>query len=381
MISQYPTAFIHSDRFEQWQLGQDHPFKPQRSKLVYDLLMKYRWLSESWMRVEQPALLTPETMALFHDAEYIAHLQKANDGVFEPKMIEFNLGTAENPIINGLFDYAALSAGASYRGMELLLNGEVETVFSPSGGMHHAARRHADGFCYINDCGIVIERLMAEGKRVVYIDIDAHHGNGIQDAFYREPRVLKISIHESGETLYPWGGYDKEIGGGKGRGYNVNVPLPPETDDVLYIKTFDAIVPPLVRAFDPDIVVSVIGIDTVAADPLTHLSLTNNGFLDAVTRIRDFGKPLLALGGGGYNMDSLARSWALAWAVLNHIEPQDDYAGAVAGIFLGQQELEGANLRDMRQFTSGPKKTENEDKVGRVIEFLRENIFPVHGIA
>ncbi|MBU1700001.1 MAG: hypothetical protein KJ970_04580 [Candidatus Eisenbacteria bacterium] len=349
--------------------------------MVYDLLMKYRWLSESWMRVEQPALLTPETMALFHDAEYIAHLQKANDGVFEPKMIEFNLGTAENPIINGLFDYAALSAGASYRGMELLLNGEVETVFSPSGGMHHAARRHADGFCYINDCGIVIERLMAEGKRVVYIDIDAHHGNGIQDAFYREPRVLKISIHESGETLYPWGGYDKEIGGGKGRGYNVNVPLPPETDDVLYIKTFDAIVPPLVRAFDPDIVVSVIGIDTVAADPLTHLSLTNNGFLDAVTRIRDFGKPLLALGGGGYNMDSLARSWALAWAVLNHIEPQDDYAGAVAGIFLGQQELEGANLRDMRQFTSGPKKTENEDKVGRVIEFLRENIFPVHGIA
>ena len=380
MIEHDKTAFIHSSKFEEYEFGPHHPFKPIRSRLVYDLCVKHGLLDCPWMSVEEPVELDLITLASFHDMLYLHYLKAANDGEFEPKMIEFNIGTGECPVFKGIFDYAALAAGAGYRGMMALLQDGVQIAFSPTGGYHHAGRRHAEGFCYINDVGIVIDVLLQRGRRVAYIDIDAHHGNGIQNAFYSDPRVLKISLHESGETLYPWEGFETETGEGEGAGYNVNVPLPAGTDDEMYINAFDAIVPPIVGAFNPDIVVAVVGIDTMAADPLTHLRLTNNGFCDAVTRIKALGKPMLALGGGGYNLDSLARSWTLAWAVLNDIEPEDEHVGTIGGMLLGQQEIPGGSLRDMRQFASGPQKENIESEIKRVVEYLKKAIFPAHSL-
>jgi len=380
MTSHFKTAFIHSDKFEQYELGPNHPFKPIRSKLVYDLCNKHGLLDHPWIRVEEPIELDVTTLAAFHDMLYLNNLRKANGGEFEPGMIVFNIGTGECPVFKGVYDYAKLAAGASYRGMLSILQDGARIAFSPTGGYHHAGRRHAEGFCYINDIGIVIDVLLARGRHVAYIDIDAHHSNGIQDAFYTDPRVLKISLHESGKTLYPWGGFETETGAGEGTGFNVNVPLPPYTDDEHYLKAFDNIVPPLVGAFEPDFIVAVIGIDTVAADPLTHLNLKNNGFCDAIARIKALGKPILALGGGGYNLDSLARSWTLAWAVMNDIEPEDEHVGTIGGMLLGQQDIPGGSLRDMRQFASGPQKKEIESEIKRVVDYLKRTVFPVHAL-
>ncbi|MBD3333899.1 MAG: acetoin utilization protein AcuC [Candidatus Eisenbacteria bacterium] len=380
MEEHHRTALIHSDRFAQYDLGEDHPFKPVRSQLVYDLAQRHGYLGKPWMRIEEPCALDDETISHFHDWSYIHALQEANRGEFRPDMIRYNLGTLECPVVPGLYDYAVLVAGAGYRAMELTFDDGVRTAFSPLGGMHHAARNYASGFCYINDCGLIIDELLRRGKRVAYIDIDAHHGDGVQKAFYAERRVLKISLHESGETLFPWGGNERETGSGRGKGFNVNVPLPEEIDDALYILTFDKIVPPLIHAFEPDVIVAVIGIDTVASDPLTHLCLTNNGFCEVVTRMRDFRRPLIALGGGGYNLDSLARGWTLAWAIFNGIEPPEDDLGAIGGVLLGQQDLSGGSLRDMHQYLSGPKREAVEAKLKPVVDYIRREVFPFHGL-
>ena len=161
--------------------------------------------------------------------------------------------------------------------MRMIFDGEIDLAFSPTGGFHHAGRRHAEGFCYVNDIGVAIEELLAAGRRIAYIDIDAHHGNGIQNEYDSNGDVLKISMHESGETLYPWGGFETETGAGDGAMCNVNIPLPAGTDDEFFIAAFDEIVPPLVSAYAPDIIIAVVGTDCLASDPLTHLSLTNNG--------------------------------------------------------------------------------------------------------
>ncbi len=374
------TAFIHSNQFEQYELGPYHPFKPTRSKAVFDLCNKKGLLDHSWMRVVEPDRLETDTMATFHDPDYLRCIREANTGVFQNYMIEFNLGTGDCPIFKGIYDYVTLSCGAGYKGMKLLESGEAQTVFSPTGGFHHAGRRHAEGFCYVNDVGIIIEALLAKDRRIAYIDIDAHHCNGIQDAFYGEGRVLKISLHETGETLYPWGGFEGETGSGEGAFKNVNVPLPTGTDDELYVRAFDEIVPPLVTAFDPDIIISVIGCDTLAADPLTHLSLTNNGFNAVIKRMNAMGKPLLMLGGGGYNEESLARAWTLAWATLNGVEPEEEHVGTIGGVLLGDREISAGGLRDMRRFAGGPERDRIEEKIERVTQTIKRVVFPAHGL-
>ncbi len=371
---------MYSPRFDDYELGPHHPFKSARSRVVYDLCRKLGLLDHPWIRVVEPTALDADTMALFHDRDYLEALREANDGVFRDPMILFNIGTGDCPVFKGIYDYCALAAGASHKAMRMLLDGEVEIAFSPTGGFHHAGRRHAEGFCYVNDIGIVIEELLAEDRRIAYIDIDAHHGNGIQNEYYSNGRVLKISLHESGETLYPWGGFETETGSGDGAMCNVNVPLPAGTDDEIFIRAFDEIVLPLVGAYEPDIVIGIVGTDCLAADPLTHLNLTNNGFSAAVRRMRDFGRPLLLLGGGGYNLESLARAWTLAWAVLNDIEPQDKHVGTIGGVLLGNQEIVDGSLRDMRRFASGPERDVIEEKIERVTGFIKKTVFPAHGL-
>jgi acetoin utilization protein AcuC len=216
-----------------------------------------------------------------------------------------------------MFESEGLKVGAALVGVELLLRDEVEVAFSFAGGLHHAGPDHASGFCVFGDGAVAIHHLLAAGRRVAYVDIDAHHGDGVQAAFYEDDRVLTISLHESGRYLFPGTGFPAELGRGRGAGYCVNVPLFPYTGDETYLWAFDELVPPLLRRFDPDVVVAQLGVDAHWLDPLTHLALTSRGFEALFQRLQRLAPRWLAVGGGGYDPTVVPRLWTLAWAVMS----------------------------------------------------------------
>jgi acetoin utilization protein AcuC len=294
-------------------------------------------------------------------------------------MLGAGLGTAENPVFKGMFSLALAIAGGTYKGAMMLSDGEARCVFDPVSGMHHAGKAHASGFCYVNDIAVAIKALLAKGHRIVYIDIDVHHGDGVQEAFYDTNRVLTISLHESGETLFPGTGFETEIGAGEGRGFNVNVPFRAGTDDEVYLSTFDAIVPPLVKRFRPDIVFAQIGGDTHRIDHLAHLNLTNNGYKTVVGKINELSPRILAMGGGGYNVYKTAALWALAWSALVGIDPEDQFAGLVGGMMYGP-EIDAGTLDERPFILAGPEKEQCRSHAARIVKYIRDTIFPLHGI-
>ena len=211
---------------------------------------------------------------------------------------------------------------------------------------------------------------------MAYVDIDAHHGNGVQDAYYEDDRVLVISLHQSGKTLYPWSGFEDEIGAGMGRGYNMNVPLPVETDDELFGMVMDDLVTPAVEKFGPTVVVATVGADTHRNDPLANLVLTNNGMVDAVKRLRSYSPHLLMLGGGGYDVDTTVAAWSRMWAAANRIDDLPDYLLAVGGSFMGSEGM-GAEIVDMPYRVTGPRKKENIREIDRIIDYHKKHTLPL----
>jgi acetoin utilization protein AcuC len=371
------SAFIYSSRFADYEYGKEHPLQPTRARETVELCQKYGLLDKPWINVFEPQPAARQKLALFHDWDYVAALEEANDGVFKEKMIEFGLGTMDCPVFPGVYDYSLLVTGGTLLAAKLVEEGRYDLAFNLAGGFHHAQRANAEGFCYINDIVIAIRDLLRRGHRIAYLDIDAHHGDGVQAAFYEDDRVLTISLHESGKTLFPWSGFETEIGLGPGRGYNINIPLPPQTDDEAYLMAFNEIVPAAVTAFEPDIVFALLGADTLLADYLSHLRLTNNGYAEAVKTIEAISPKCVALGGGGYHMNSVTRAWALAWAVMNGIEPQDDYVGSIGGMMLGTEYVEGGGLRDRHAYTTGPIKEEIKKDIRVVTDYIKETVFPL----
>lgn len=372
------SAFIYSEAFSRYDFGPLHPFKTSRAKIVYELCHRYNLLNKPWIKIIRPEPLCFDKLSLFHNKEYLRVLESASSQAFAFEMLGCGLGTEENPVFHGLYDLITLTAGATYLGAELLIREDFNVAFNTFGGFHHAGRSHAEGFCYVNDVGIVISHLIREGLRVAYIDLDAHHGNGIQDAFYHDNRVLKISLHESGKTLYPWSGYETEIGEGEGRGYNINIPLPQGTDDETYLFAFTQIVPPLVKTFSPDITIGVFGADTHHTDPLTHLNMSNHSLRESVSMIRELSPKLLALGGGGYNIYTSARTWALIWATMNNLTPEDEFAGLVSGMMYGP-ETGIDSLEESPLYTTGPLKKNVQEEVVRVVGYIKKFVFPLIG--
>jgi len=374
------SAFIYSEIFSHYDFGPLHPFKTSRAQIVYELCHRYHLLERPWIEIRKPVPLSFDKLSTFHESEYLSVLQAASSKAFAFEMLGCGLGTEENPIIEGLYDLISLSAGATYLGTELLTEEGFTMAFNIFGGFHHAGRSHAEGFCYINDPGIALSLLLQKGLKVAYLDLDAHHGNGIQDAFYCDNRVLKISLHESGKTLYPWSGYETEIGEGAGKGFNVNIPLPQGTDDETYLDAFSEIVPPLMEAFAPDITIGVFGADTHHTDPLSHLNMSNHSLCRAVNTIVELSQKVLALGGGGYNVYTAARTWSLLWAVMNKIEPEDVYLGAVGGMMYGPETESGSLEEDAPIITSGEIKESTHKEVARVVDSIKGSVFPLVGI-
>lgn len=374
------SAFIYTSKFDDFSLGEYHPFKPYRGTMTFELCYRYGLLDASWIKVLEPEPATEEVMLEYHQPQYVDALKDANSGSFDFTMLEYGLGTGDNPVFKGVFDFSLLVLGATILGAELLSEGKADIVFSPTGGLHHAGYDHAEGFCYVNDIVIAINRLLKSGmKKIVYVDIDAHHGNGVQDAFYDRDDVLFISLHQSGETLYPGSGFEYETGKDRGVGYTVNVPLSEYTDDDIYVRAFEAVYTPLVESFRPDCVVAQIGLDTLKKDPLTNLRLTNNGYSRVIESIRKSCPKILALGGGGYSVSDVVRGWTLAWAIFNGLEPHDPYQGIISGNLTpfaqGSDEL-----HDPPYHLAENIRRDVNEYIEKKLAFVREKIFPVHGI-
>jgi acetoin utilization protein AcuC len=311
------AVFISSPDLWQRGHGPNHPLKPERLERTHNLLVAYAAFAGDHTRLFAPRAATVDELALFHTPDYIDIVRRLSAGDVDVPAAHYNFGPGDNPVWRGMYEVERLKVGSALVAAEILVAGDADVAFSYSGGLHHAAPARASGFCTFNDAAVAIHWLLNRGCRVAYVDIDGHHGDGVQDAFYDTDQVLTISLHESGRHLFPGTGFVGETGVGAGEGYSVNIPLPPYTDGETYLWAFDAVVPCLVERFAPDIVVSQLGIDTHYRDPLTHLALTTHAYVGLVERIRDLAPVWLALGGGGYDIDVVPRGWTLAYGIMS----------------------------------------------------------------
>lgn len=370
------AAFVYDDALSRHQLRDDHPMRPVRLQYTYELLQAYGAFDLETSTLVPPRAAAEEELRWLHGAEYISAVQSFSLGLagYDPSRFNF-AGQGDNPTYRGMYDAAALSTGASLVAAELVASREVDAAFSISGGLHHAAADHASGFCVFNDPALAIHYFLGRGLRVAYVDIDAHHGDGVQQAFFGDDRVLTISVHESGQYLFPGTGFVKELGVGRGAGYSVNLPLYPYTNDELYLEAFHEVVPPLLRAFAPDVLVTQLGIDSYHNDPLTHLQITTRGYVEAVTELSRMGIPWLALGGGGYDLMAVARAWTLAYGVMLDVQWPDSIPETFAQLY-GVGQLWDASAPEIPEHIHRDARRYAE---GRVAE-VKEQVFPTHGL-
>jgi acetoin utilization protein AcuC len=316
--TQPAAALVYIDELSRHVLSPNHPMRPIRLSYMHQLMEASGLLANPALLQEQPRPAASDEILRVHDPDYVEAVRVIGAGGIVPNMHEFGIGAGDNPPRPGMYDSTALTVGSTLVATELVMSGKVPIAFAPAGGVHHhAMRTAASGFGVFNDAAIAIQGLVDDGLRVAYVDIDCHHGDGVQRAFYETDRVLTISIHESGQWLFPGSGAVSEIGIGDGTGYSVNLPVAPYTQDDLWLKTFDAVVPQLVSAFNPDLLCVQLGIDTHFRDPLTHLQITTQGFTAAVSRLVALGatcERTVAVGGGGYDMSAVARAWTMATA-------------------------------------------------------------------
>jgi len=381
------VVFIHSPELEEFGYPAEIPLVTKRAGLTRERVSSMGLLSGPDRSEQAPVSATREELEKFHTPRYLDALKRAAEGGFVGEDMYMGLGTPDCPVFEDVYRYPVLACGATLTGARLLLSDEADAVFNPSGGYHHAGPERAAGFCYINDLALACTVLAEHGKRVLYLDIDVHHGDGVQNAFYDRSDVMTISFHESGRTLFPGSGFEHETGAGEGRGYSVNVPMRPGTYDEAYMRAFNAIAVPLIGAYDADMIVLQLGMDALAGDPLANLSLTNNVHADVVEMALGLGKPLLITGGGGYDVENTVRGWALAWTVLCGEESEDQASIGLGGVMLETTDWHGGlrgGLRDgLRDRVLVPGETERqfvEPAVDAVIETIQENVFPIHGL-
>jgi acetoin utilization protein AcuC len=373
------AVFIYSEELEKHRYPQDHPFNTIRAQKTREILRSMDLLSGSGRREIPPEPAERIVLKKFHTAGYLHALKAASGGHWSAEMLQMGIGTSDCPVFRGLYDYAVLAAGGTLVAAKLILSSAADTVFNPSGGYHHAGPERASGFCYINDVALACEVLAEQGKRVLYLDVDVHHGDGVAYGFYDRSDVMTISFHENPKTLFPGTGFADEIGEGQGKGYCVNVPLPVGTYDQAYIKAFEAIALPLITAYNPDVIVFELGADALAGDPLAHLRLTNNTYAEIINHLMGFNKPILATGGGGYNVENTVRAWALAWSIFCGADSEEDTSHAMGGVFLESTEWQ-AGLRDRALAVTEQQRNAVEPAIESVVREIKKTVFPIHGL-
>lgn len=374
-----------------YNFGPNHPMSPKRLALTSRLARELGILDLPNVVVEASRVASDDELAAVHSRAYIAAVRRVggDPALSDP---DRGLGTEDDPAFAGMHEASARLAGASLTAADALISGSAVRAVNFGGGMHHASRERASGFCIYNDAALAVARLLASGvSKVAYIDIDAHHGDGTQNIFWDDPRVLTISLHESGLTLFPGTGFSNEIGGAQAQGSAVNVALPAGTSDGGWLRAFHAVVPQLVAAFGPEVIVSQHGCDSHRDDELSHLNTSVDAQREAALSIaaladRVCGGRWLATGGGGYNIVSVVpRVWSHLMAIAAGRpvplrtpvpEPWREYVrerhGQVAPLLMG----EDADTW-WRSWEVGYNPS---DAVDRAVMATRKAVFPLYGL-
>ena len=394
------TCSVHvawDERLAGYDFGPGHPLAPVRVELTMALARAFGVLTEPGVDVVAPSPAADAELELIHDPGYIAAVRRAGEAARDGERpdgsaLRYGLGTPDDPVFPGMHEASALVAGATMAAARAMWSGAAEHGASIAGGLHHAMAGHASGFCVYNDPAIAIAWLLGQGaERIAYVDIDVHHGDGVQAAFYNDPRVLTISLHEHPATLFPGTGRPSEVGGPDAEGTAVNVALPPGIRDAGWLRAFHAIVPPLLRAFRPQILVSQHGCDTHRLDPLAHLELSVDGQRAAHAAIHRLAHELtggrwLLTGGGGYELVQVVpRTWThlLAEAAGRPVDPLAqtpaawrDYAERRTGR-KGPERMTDGEPADYVAFESG---ADPADPVDQAIIATQRAAFPHSGL-
>jgi acetoin utilization protein AcuC len=378
-LSARKAVFIHSEELEKHHYPEDCPFKTERAARTRRTLYTMGLLWGETTREAAPVPAPRTVLKKFHSARYLHALKTAQNGKWELDALHMGIGTQDCPIFRGMYDYAVLAAGGTLVGAELILSGQADVAFNPSGGYHHAFPEKAAGFCYINDNALACTVLAEAGKRVLYLDIDVHNGDGVAHAFYRRSDVMTISLHENPKTLFPGTGFEDEIGEGEGRGFCVNVPLPVGTFDHAWLYAFETVAIPLIRAYNPDVIVLELGVDALAGDPLAHLQLTNNVYAEVINHLLRFDKPILATGGGGYHVENTVRAWALAWTVLSGQELDVGMDAVIGGVMLQSTDWQGG-FRDRELPVTNQQREMVVPALQATVDTIKAKVFPIHGL-
>jgi acetoin utilization protein AcuC len=378
------VTVVWDDALAAYDLGPTHPLRPDRVVLTVELSRALGLLDQA--TVVAPSQVTGTDLARVHDLDYLAAVQAASaDGRELPS---YGLGPGDTPAFPGMHEASALVCGATIAAAEAVRSGGALHSFSPAGGLHHAMRNRAAGFCVYNDPAVAIAWLLDQGvERIAYVDVDVHHGDGVEAAFADDPRVLTISVHESGRYLFPGTGFAHEVGSGPAQGSIANLPLPPSTTDDLYLPAFDALVPALMRAFEPDILVSQLGCDSHYTDPLAHLGLTMGAYQGLASRLHDLAHTVtkgrwIATGGGGYQWASVVpRAWSAYLADMLGVQLPEMLPPAFVELVAERYEIDldprmGDEVVALRTEHRGAV----ESQIGRAIDIARQALFPLHGL-
>ncbi|MFI9006233.1 acetoin utilization protein AcuC [Actinosynnema sp. NPDC053489] len=381
-----PAAVVWDESFLGYDLGGDHPLNPVRLDLTVRLASALGVLDGVDLVTPEPA--TDDEIERVHEPSYLNAVRAAPMAGWD---VGHGLGTADNPVFTRMHEASALVVGGSLAAARRIADGSADRAVSIAGGLHHAMRDHAAGFCVYNDCAVAISWLLDHGfDRIAYVDTDVHHGDGVQAAFYDDPRVLTVSVHQNPLSLWPGTGRPAEVGGAGAEGTSVNLALPPGTGDRAWLRAFEAVVPSVLRAFRPQLLVTQCGVDTHREDPLADLALTVDGHRAIYHRLRELagetaGGRWLALGGGGYELLRVVpRSWThlLATVLDRDVDPDSplpaDWVAHASG--LAPNRPLPASLTDGADTAFEPWGGQVDTPVDLAVLEARRAVFPLHGL-
>jgi acetoin utilization protein AcuC len=382
------VAVVWDEALLAYDFGRGHPMQPVRLELTAALCQQLGLFDG--VRVHVPQVADDSTLELVHTPDYLAAVRRAPEDVMGRLGLRYGIGTSDTPSFPGMHEASARIVGGSVSGALDVWHGRVQHAVNFAGGLHHAMPGSGSGFCVYNDAAIAIAALLAAGaERVAYVDVDVHHGDGVQAAFYEDPRVLTISLHQSGNTLFPGTGHPGETGAGEALGSSVNVALPPGTDDAGWLRAFDAVVPGLLRQFRPQVLVTQQGCDSHRTDPLANLELTVDGQRTSYEALHGLAHELcagrwLALGGGGYQVaEVVPRAWThlvatAAGVALDPGAPTPADWRRLAADRTGQPAP--VTMGDGGSTTWTPWHPGPGDRVDAAILATRQAVFPLHGL-
>ncbi|KAH8920119.1 hypothetical protein BT69DRAFT_1313145 [Atractiella rhizophila] len=312
-VSQRTVAYYYDDDIGTYMLAETNPMRPHRTKITHDLVRAYG-LDEK-MDVLKPRRSTAQDMTAFHTDEYVDVLHTLNLASKDWKKLTGNgsrfvcVVEQDCPAFDGVFEFVSISAGGSVEAAKRLNSGKADIGINWAGGLHHAKKVESSGFCYVNDIVLGILELLKHHQRVLYIDIDVHHGDGVEEAFYTTDRVMTCSFHRYG-GFFPWTGALDDVGISRGKNYSINVPLKEGIDDTQFHQLFQPVIRGIMEHFQPGAVVLQCGADSLAGDKLGPFNLSMEGHAACVSFVRSFNVPMMVLGGGGYTLKNVARTWA-----------------------------------------------------------------------